>query len=139
MIVEQTNLYSFPKNAKSINTTVGKIEQLFGMQMIMCVVNLPSYRMYWAVETRYPPVADVMMRNWYMTLREYLHVSDNSKKDEEGNKNKKLYKIQPVLNHVRNNCSAIEPEVEQSKIEPKNNRYKQGETYANGYRRKINR
>ena len=70
--------------------------------------------MYWAVDTRYPPIADVMTRNRYMVLREYLHVSDNSKKDEEGNKDNKLYKIQPVLDHVRNNCTTIEPEIEQS-------------------------
>ena len=114
LIADQTNLYSFQKNTKSINTTDGEIEQLIGMQMLMPVINLPAYRMYWAVDTRYPPIADVMTRNRYMVLREYLHVSDNSKKDEEGNKDNKLYKIQPVLDHVRNNCTTIEPEIEQS-------------------------
>ena len=80
----------------------------------MSVIDLPAYCMYWANETRYPPIADVMSVNRYKLLRENLHVSDNSKRDEPENKGNKLYKIQPVLDHVRQNCTSIEPEVEHS-------------------------
>ena len=37
--------------------------------MLMSVVKLPKYEMYWANETRYAPIADVMGRNRYKTLR----------------------------------------------------------------------
>ncbi|XP_004211012.1 piggyBac transposable element-derived protein 3 [Hydra vulgaris] len=113
-IAEQTNLYSVQKKLKSIVTTSGEIEQLLGIQMLMSIVKLPSCRMYWAAETKYPQIAEVMSRNRYVCLRECLHLNDNSKKDEIKNKNNKLFKIQPVLDHVRNNCIMIEPEIEHS-------------------------
>ena len=42
-----------------------------------------------------------------------LHFSDNSKIDDVENKKNKLYKIQPVIDHGRNNCT-IKPEIENS-------------------------
>ena len=93
LICDQTNLYSVQKTGKSICTTSDEIEQLIGIQMCMSVVKLPSFCMYWAVETRYPPVADAMSINRYKKLREFLHVNDNSKRDEHDNKNNKLFKI----------------------------------------------
>jgi len=102
------------RKGTSINTTSGEIEQFIGMQMFMSVIDFPTYRMYWANETRYQPIADVMSRNRYQQLREYLHVSDNLQRETSNNAENKLYKIQPVLDHVRNNCIMIEPEREHS-------------------------
>ena len=52
-----------------------------------------------------------MSRNQYKSLRKYLHVRDNSEKE---NKNDKLFKILPVLDHVRKNCLQIELEQDNS-------------------------
>jgi hypothetical protein len=60
LLAEQTNLYSVQNLGTSIGTTSNEIEQFLGMQVLMSVVKLPSYKMYWAAETRYPPIADVM-------------------------------------------------------------------------------
>jgi hypothetical protein len=111
---EQTNLYSVQNLGTSIGTTSNEIEQFLGMQVLMFVVKLPSYKMYWAAETRYPPIADVMPINRYKKLRQFLHVSDNTLADVGENKGNRLYKVQPVLEHVRNNCLKIQPEVENS-------------------------
>ena len=43
-------------------------------------------------------------------MRQNLHVVDNSKKDGPENTQNRLFKIKPVLNHVRNNCLSIKPE-----------------------------
>ena len=43
-------------------------------------------------------------------MRKCLHVSDNSLKDLDGNKENKLYKISPVVEQVRAYCMKIEPE-----------------------------
>ena len=83
------------------------------MQMMMGIVQLPMYEMYWANETRYAPIADVMTRNRYKALRRFLHVNDNSLLEDEANQKNKLFKIQPVIEHVRRNCREIEPENEQ--------------------------
>lgn len=50
----------------------------------------------------------------YQKLRRFVHAYDNSKKDEPMNKDNRLYKIQPVLNTVRQNCLKLEPEVNHS-------------------------
>ena len=42
------------------------------------------------------------------------NLNDNSKKDEVENKNNELFKTQSVLDHVRNNCTMIEPKIKQS-------------------------
>ena len=56
--------------------------------------------MNWASETRYAPVTDVMSIARYKALHENVHVSDNAKCNDPENKDNKLYKIQPVLDHV---------------------------------------
>ena len=50
----------------------------------------------------------------YQKLKEFLHVSDNLEHEKPENINNKLFKIQPVLDHVRNKCILIEPEREDS-------------------------
>ena len=54
-----------------------------------------------------PPIADFMSINKYKKLGQYLHFRDNSKIDDTENKKSKLYKIEPVIDHVRNNCCTI--------------------------------
>ena len=110
ILVEQTNLYSVQITGRSIDTNRNEMEQFLGIHMLMSIVNLPSYQMYWANETRYAPVADIMSRNRFKKLRQYLHANDNTKKDEGENKSNKVYKVQPILDAVRNNCIKIEPE-----------------------------
>ncbi|XP_065680710.1 piggyBac transposable element-derived protein 3-like [Hydra vulgaris] len=86
------------------------MDQFMGMQMLMGILKLPSYPMYWMNEIRINTIADVMPINRYKALRRYIHVVDNSKKDEADNKNDKLFKIRPILEMVRDNCHKIEPE-----------------------------
>ena len=54
-VVEQTNIYSFQKNDKSINTDHEEIMSLIGMNMKMGISKLPSYKLYWSRELRYSP------------------------------------------------------------------------------------
>ena len=68
--------------------------------MFIFIIILPAFYMNWASETRYPPVTVVMSIARYKALHENLHVSDNTKCNDPENKDNKLYKIQPVLDHV---------------------------------------
>ena len=109
-LVEQTNLYSVQKTGTTVETTLEEMEQLIGIQMKMALVKMPKVDNYWAEETRYPPVADVMSLKRYKKLRQFLHANDNSLKDTNENKGNKLYKVQPILDALRNNCQKIEQE-----------------------------
>ena len=86
------------------------MEQFIGIHMLMSIVKLPSYQMYWATETRYAPIADIMPISRFKKLRQNLHPNNNALKDVGINKTNKVFKVQPILNAVRNNCIKTEPE-----------------------------
>ena len=113
-IVEETNLYSVQQTGKSIATTKNEIEQFIGIQIRMSIVRMTVYRHYWASNTRYAPIADVMSLQRYENLRRFLHFNDNSKRNDPDNKDKKLYKIYPVIDYIRARCNALEQESSQS-------------------------
>lgn len=52
--MEQSNLYSAQKTAQSIGTTINEIKKILGINIMSGIVKMPSYRMYWARDTRYP-------------------------------------------------------------------------------------
>lgn len=79
--------------------------------MKMSIVKMLNYETYYENNTRYEQVASVMPSKRYKKIRQFLHVSDNSKKDESGNKDNRLYKVQPVIEGVRHNCLKIEQEI----------------------------
>ena len=110
LLAEQTNLYSVQISSKSVNVTETELKQFIAIQMYMSIFKMPAYYMYWSRETRYPKIADLMSLSRYKKLREILHAADNSRLNDSVNKHNKIYKIAPVLNHVRQNCLAIEPE-----------------------------
>ena len=70
----------------------------------------PNYEYYWANRSRYKPVASIMPLKCYKKLRQFLHANDNANKDDPANKGNRLYKVQPVLDGVRQNCLKLEPE-----------------------------
>ena len=109
-IVEQTNLYSVQEQGSSVCTTKDEVEVLLGIQMKMGLIKIPKYELYWDSRTRYEPIASAMPLKRYKKLRQFLHVNDNSKKNDPGNKDNRLYKVMPVVEGVRQNCLKIEPE-----------------------------
>ena len=110
-LVEQTNLYSVQKTGKSIDTNLKEMQQFIGINLLMSIVQLPSYTMYWSADCRCEPVASVMSLKRYQSLRRFLHAVDNSTKDESSDK---LFKVKPVLEGVRQNCLKIDQEPYQS-------------------------
>ena len=113
LVLEHTNIYSVQKHGKCINTSVKKLEQVLGMYFKMGLVEMPSLKMYWANETRYPAVADVMSRNRFQFLLRTIPFVDNeSISDEE--KNDRIWRIKPFLEMFRQQCLQVTPVQEQS-------------------------
>lgn len=101
---EQTNLYSAQSSGTSLNTTPQEIEQYFGIHMFMSIIKMPSYRMFWSDNTRFPPVFETMPRNRYDVLRTNFHISDNDLMLPRDNPlHDKLFKIRPFIESVRTN------------------------------------
>lgn len=81
----------------------------------MGVTKVPSYRLHWGSTTRYAPIADVMPRNKFETIKRCLHFNDNTKimqRDEEGYD--KLFKVRQFIDALRRNFLKIEPTPNQS-------------------------
>nr|CAI5820083.1 unnamed protein product [Callosobruchus analis] len=89
----QTNLYSTPATGSSINTNSYEIKSFVGIEIVMGIVQIPPLEDYWAIQTRYPIVADVMPVKRFKKLRRFIHFQDNNL-DTQGDP---LFKIRPLL------------------------------------------
>ena len=67
--------------------------------------------MHWEAATRYPQIADKMGRQRFDKIKRFLHFNDNSKAKKPGEQGfDKLYKIRPVLGHIRSKFLEVTPE-----------------------------
>ena len=71
------------------------------MHILMGIMKLPDYNLYWAAETCYPKIADVMSNKQFKQLQKYVLIVENTTKDNTRNKYDKLFKIHPVTEAVR--------------------------------------
>ena len=134
LIVEYTNRYSVQKNGKCTYTLLKEIEQVLGMYFKMSLAEMPSIRMYWKNETRYPPVTEVMSRSRFQELLSLIHFVGNETVSEETKKDR-LWKIRPFLDKFRANCLQITPAEHQSIDEmkiPYKGKYGQIRQYVGG-------
>jgi hypothetical protein len=96
---------------QALNTNKNEIEQFLNIHIMAGIVNMPSYRMYRADTTRLEPVADVMSRNWFDTMRNYFHINDNSTmKALDDPEYDKLFKVRPFVNSIKSSFREIEVE-----------------------------
>uniref|UniRef100_A0A3B4ZUF9 PiggyBac transposable element-derived protein domain-containing protein n=1 Tax=Stegastes partitus TaxID=144197 RepID=A0A3B4ZUF9_9TELE len=80
-IAHQTNLYSCQLIGSSINTNAYEIKAFIGMKLIIGVVKMPAVENYWATDTCYEKVADVMPLRRYKCLFRMLHFHTNLSSD----------------------------------------------------------
>ena len=86
------------------------MEQLVEMQMMMSLIQLPSYEMYWNTASRIENIASIMPIKLYELLRRNLPVvHDNTRTAASG----KLSKVKPLLDAIRSNCLRLEQEQNQ--------------------------
>ena len=83
------------------------MKTLIGMEILMGIIKLPSYRNCWSRYLCFPTIADAMAKNCHELLRCYLHFVDQ---DTEHDANDKLFKVTPILEAVRKECAKVEPE-----------------------------
>lgn len=101
MIVQETNMYSTLTTGSSINTSISEIKAFLGIQLLMGIIHMPAIEDYWATITRYSLIADIMPVKRFKKLRRYIHFQDNNA-DANGDR---LFKIRPLLEKIRQNCT----------------------------------
>ncbi|KAK9977045.1 hypothetical protein ABG768_018866 [Culter alburnus] len=105
LIAEQTNLYSCQLRGTSINTNPDEVRSFIGMKLIMGIVKMPSVDDYWSEGTRYQKIANVMSVKRFQCLSRMIHFQDNAISDPDQDR---LFKVRPVLEHMRKKCLKIE-------------------------------
>ncbi|KAM4550617.1 piggyBac transposable element-derived protein 2-like isoform 1-T1 [Fundulus diaphanus] len=98
-IVQQSNLYytqeSTHNRYSGLKLDRNELEQFIGTLVYMSVVHLPKSRMYWSSECRVEQVADVMTRERWKKIKEFIHFNDN--RNMSANSQDVLFKIRPVI------------------------------------------
>jgi len=100
MIVHQTNLYATQKKLQFDPLDKSEILTFLGINIIMRIKKLPSYRDYWSnnVQLHDPYVSNLMSVNHFSFILGNLHISDNTKELPRQDPNyDKLYKIRPMI------------------------------------------
>lgn len=79
-IVFQSNLYSQQSGKKFIPTSRVEIETFLGINILMGIKKLPSYRDYWSADEDLndPYISNLMPVNRFIWLLSHIHLNDNS-------------------------------------------------------------
>lgn len=99
-------MYSVAQTGKSMLTKATKLKQFFGINLLMGCITYPRLNMYWRKGIELSAISTCMPRDRFLALRSNLHFVDtvNIPKDAETNK---LWKVQPVIDAVRNRCMEL--------------------------------
>jgi len=87
------------KYFKPLSTTSNEIKDFLSIQLWMGIVKMPSYTDYWAVKSRYAPIADIMSLKKYQKIMRSLHLTNN----EEINNLDRFFKVRSYIEVIRQN------------------------------------
>lgn len=103
-LVFQTNLYAQQLSKPYKPTENKEMKTFLGINLLMGVKRLPSYRDYWSSnkllhDPFISPLISVKRFSWILSN---LHLNDNSIQPERNSPNyDKLYKVRPLINHLQ--------------------------------------
>ena len=92
-----------------MDTNPTEMKTLIGLLILQCTVQKPENGMYFSKTERAasPYFSQEMKEKRFHRLLKFLHFADNSKHDPD-QYHKKLYKIQPVLDHLKPKFSSVQ-------------------------------
>ncbi|XP_058810435.1 piggyBac transposable element-derived protein 3-like [Phymastichus coffea] len=121
-MVQQTNLYYLKNKIKNdVPVTADEIKKFIGVNIIMGVKLLPSYRDYWSSNSQLNDayISSSMPVKRFSFLLSNLHLNDQTKEPKKGEANfDKLYNIRPNIDRISETyLQYYDPTREQSKDE----------------------
>lgn len=103
-----TAQYYLQTSGKQTHVTPEEIKKFFGMHAVMGCIHFPRIHLYWSDKYKIPLLENALPRDRFYFLRTNFHVVDNLSVSEETKRCNKLWKIQPLIDRVRNHCVGIE-------------------------------
>lgn len=111
MIATETNKYAEQKQRENNKidkewkpVTVCEIQRFLYINIMFGIHQLPELRMYWSSDKmlQVDAVADVLSRNRYLKINQYLHVNDRTQQIQRGQPGyDPLFKVRPILDIIR--------------------------------------
>ncbi|KAK2726440.1 hypothetical protein QYM36_000771 [Artemia franciscana] len=110
LIVEQSNLFALQTEGCNLCLTVEELKVFMSIILLFGLIRVPYYRMHREAASRYPQIADKTGRQTFDKIKRFLHFNDNCKAKKPGEQGSdKLYKIRPVLGHIRSKFFEVSP------------------------------
>ncbi|XP_067944430.1 piggyBac transposable element-derived protein 3-like [Watersipora subatra] len=106
-MADLTNRYHTQHSGKSLKVTPAEIKTFFGISLVIGCIGMKRLRMYWEKKTKVPIVANAMTRNRFFKIRNNLKVVDTALISEEAKKEDRLWKVTPLVEHIRNICTEL--------------------------------
>jgi len=98
-------MYALNKMGKELKTTADEIKILYGVHAMISILKYPRLRMYWNRSYGLNCISQAITRDRFLILRTCLHYVDINNRPTDNNS--KLWKIQPIVDQVRNACRSI--------------------------------
>lgn len=100
-IVQETVKYAHQKNRLNFSLSVSMLKRFIGFLLYTGYVSLPQEKMYWSMadDVSCPIVREAMSRSTYTSIKQNLHLADNTALD----KTDKLGKVRPYLEILNEN------------------------------------
>ncbi|KAF9417157.1 hypothetical protein HW555_005668 [Spodoptera exigua] len=95
------------QTGQELKTTKAEIAKVFGVHILMGCLPYPRMPMYWRANMRIGLIADKIVCDRFITLRNALHVVDHDQPTETETSNL-LWKVRPIIKRVRDTCNRLE-------------------------------
>lgn len=100
-----TNMYTVKTMGRSINTNAQELKIFIALNLLMGCFPFPRLRLYWQRGYSLPSVTEFMSRDRFLMLRNLFHLVDTA--NPEGHRTNRLWKIQPIIDAVKNVCMRL--------------------------------
>ena len=99
-----TNRRNVVETGKSLGTNALEISKFWGCSIVAALLGFPQIHMCWEGKTRYPLIADNISRDRFYLIRKSLKLVDDNDVSEEMKNSNAFWKVQPMLDLVRQAC-----------------------------------
>ncbi|XP_049307347.1 piggyBac transposable element-derived protein 3-like isoform X1 [Bactrocera dorsalis] len=106
-------MYVMSTRGQEVRYQQADFKRFYGCAMIMGCLGFPKIRMYWSHEFQIPAIYNSMSRDKFLQMRSDIHFADVSVPDPCN----KLWRVQPVIDLVRNRCNNLATEITQHLID----------------------
>lgn len=100
-IAKESTKYAHQNNRLNFSLSVPMLKRFIGFLLFTGYSTIPQEKMYWSVadDVNFPLIRSAMSRSVYLTVKQNIHIADNTNLD----KSDKLAKVRPLIKILNEN------------------------------------